>query len=299
MVSIKRAIVCALLLLSVVYIDASHFIQRLSHVVPREASTTQQRPAQRALSSILVDLRGGAETKFNINDLLSVRSSPSKDNLEGTAEVIVATSVGSSFLDKRKKLVLPRSATVLELKGQLSSKFPGSPPIALQRLFYDSRLLNDTELIGHLSPVSPMPIALDMITGTSAYNRTLSVAQAIEAYVASMVHQAYIGAKMQELHTPSNGRTANPEMESKYYSDLFRTLNESLYEQYKEDIALALEQEKEPDVKSPDTQAWRNQDSAPPVSPLAAALAKEFDLNWRGLRHFTYYSLVIAVRGFA
>jgi hypothetical protein len=223
------------------------------------------------------------------------RKAPSVD-LSGNVDVLVTTSFGSSFLDKKKKVTVPANSTVFELKLQLSSKFPGSPPVRLQRLFYTSRVLNDSEVLGRTTTLSPIPLVLDMISGTSAYNRTLSIRSSIEAYVSTLVHQANIGAKMRDQLMPAAQDTT---MESPYYAELFRQLNASIYEQYKDDITAALEQEKEPDVRSADTEAWRGDgavdQSERPVNPLSAALAKEFDLNWRGLRNFAYYSLVLMV----
>jgi hypothetical protein len=256
----------------------------------------KRKNAPPSLLSLMRMLRCGASSAFNLDELM--KRKPSSGDLTGNVDVLVTTSLGSSFLDKKKRLTLPANLTVFELKLQLSSKFPGSPPVGLQRLFYASRLLNDSEVLGRTTTLSPLPLVLDMISGTSAYNRTLSIRSSIEAYVSTLVHQAYIGAKIRDQLRPEEQA---PTLESPYYGDLFQQLNASVYEQYKDDIAAALELEKEPDVRSTDTDAWRSDgalgQSERPVNPLSAALAKEFDLNWRGLRNFAYYSLVLMVRG--
>jgi hypothetical protein len=255
----------------------------------------RQKDARPPLHLFLRSLRGGASNALNLDELMK-RKTPSA-NIPSNVDVLVATSFGSSFLDKKKRLTVPANSTVFELKLQLSSKFPGSPPVGLQRLFYASRMLNDSDVLGRTTTLTPIPLVLDMVSGTRSYNRTLSIRSSIEAYVSTLVHQAYIGAKMRDQLRPE---AQEPTLESPYYSELFRQLNASVYEQYKDDIATALELEKEPDVRSTDTEAWRGDgvldQSERPVNPLSAALAKEFDLNWRGLRNFAYYSLVLMVR---
>lgn len=238
---------------------------------------------------------GGA---FNITEMLQ-RSQTKANPVEGSSDVIVTTTVGVNILDRRKKLHLARNSTILEVKRQLNAKFPGCPPLALQRLFYSEMLLDDSVIIGSLSTLSPIVLELDMITGTSAYNRTMAVAQAVEAYVATLVHQTYLGTKLHELTTSGvNSSLTSSTHESMAYAELFKTLNDSIYEKYGEEIRLAIEAEKEPDVASADTAAWRGalDGPAPVVRPLAMALAKEFDLNWRGVRHFTYYTAILLVQ---
>ena len=289
--------------------------------------------------------RGGASSNFNIHDALkgntpkpfdiSSSTEGQKNNFSGTTNVLVSTSFGSMFLDKRKKLVIAKNETVLDLKVQLSTKFPGSPPMELQNLYFSSRLLNDSECIGNITSISPVPLMLDTISGTSVYNKSMSVRQALEAYVATIAQQTYLGAKLQQLYHPSNpadtstttgvntNRNSNgvvsPTMDMSYYKELFNSINASIYERYAVDIEQALLAEQEPETISADTSAWRsrintegNDDQLMEsgedgsggdgvalnhgLNPLTAALAKEFDLNWRGLFNFSYYSVVMAVR---
>jgi len=205
------------------------------------------------------------------------------------------------FLDKKKRLSVPRNSTVGELKCLIEKKFPGCPPIPLQRLFVGVRLLQDDEIIGNITTTSPTPILLDMMSGVSVYNKTLSISQALEAHVASIVQQSYLGAKLRESFTTSitSTRTNNDtssEMllpDSSYYRDMFDVVNRTLYETYAEDIAEALELEKEPETMADDTRAWRNPQKE--TKPLAAALAKEFDLNGKGIKSFVYYSVLLGI----
>lgn len=262
-----------------------------SEVLWLQRTSSLSRRDQPKLSKVLT-VRSGAT--FNLSDFINQKPA----EVLNITDVIVFTSIGNTFLDKKKRLTIARNATVGDVKVQLSTKFPGSPPVSLQRLFHSGRFLNDTEVIGSLSAISPLPLVLDMISGTSAYNRTLSVSQSLEAYVSTIVHQAYLGSKIHHLSSGTTTENSSTELETKFYAQLWRTVNDSVYEKYLDEIVLALEAEKDPAVESTDTAPWRGSgDVASRVSPLAAAVAKEFDLNWRGLRSFLYYTAIILVRG--
>ena len=248
--------------------------------------------------SSLSHLRGGSSVGFNLTDILKKSRIPVSN--AGTTEVLVATSIGSVFLDKKKKIIMGRNETISDLKEQINKKFPGSPPVLLQNLYFASRLLDDNEFVGNISRMSPVPVVLDMVSGTSVYNKTLTISQALEAYVASVVQQTYLGAKLQQLYRPDaalNESVAEP-MDSPQLSELFQSINASVYERYKDEIAAARAQESEPETSTADTAAWRGAHTSAPggaVTPLAAAFAKEFDLNWRGVRQYGFYSAVLVV----
>ena len=231
--------------------------------------------------------------------------------MEGTCTIIVSTSVGSAFLDKKKRLTVPRNSTVAELKSLIEKKFPGCPPAALQRLFSGVRPLHDDDVIGNVTSTSaaavsaagaaPTPLLLDMMSGVGVYNKTLSITQALEAHAASVVQQAYVGAKFREFcagtgTAAAGGGSGGEEavVESSFYRDMFERVNRTLYETYADDIAAALELEKEPETIGDDTKAWRSP-TRTEARPLVAALAKEFDLNVKGIRSFVYYSILLAV----
>jgi hypothetical protein len=170
--------------------------------------------------------------------------------------ILVSTTVGSVFLDKKKRLTVDSNSTIAELKCLIEKKFPGLPPTGLQKLFLGIRPLRDEEMIGNITTTSPTPILLDMLSGTSVYNRTLSISQALEAHAASIVQQAYLGAKLrasfEEVQTSilSGGIGSNNDtlvaFESGLYRDMFDAVNRTLYETYADDIAEALEREREP-----------------------------------------------------
>ena len=246
-------------------------------------------------------IRGGStdiDTKDNYNN----------EEQQGPCTILVSTSVGSSFLDKKKRLTVNRNATVADLKQQLQLKFPGGPPISLQKLFYGVKSLKDDDVIGNITTASSIPILLDMLTGTSVYNKTMSITQALEAYASVIVHQAYIGDKMKAqyaaLSSPaqlvsetSNTTTSEDSttdiMETAIYREMFDSVKKSLYETYAEDIYQALEEEKEPETITGDTAAWRGDKVE--VGPLNELLAKQFDMNFKSVKMFAYYSILLAI----
>lgn len=52
-------------------------------------------------------------------------SGKAAESVSDTCSVIISTSLGSTFLDKKKRLNVPRNTTVSELKELLHQKFPG------------------------------------------------------------------------------------------------------------------------------------------------------------------------------
>ena len=249
----------------------------------------------------IIRLRGGADIVAADDTTVVAAPAPSE-----VCAIVVSTSVGSVFLDKKKRLSISRNATVSDLKSMIEKKFPGCPPTGLQKLFLGVRALADDEVIGNITVTSPTPILLDMLSGTSVYNKTLSISQALEAHAALIVQRSYLGAKMRSTYgdidstssgssaTDVNGTVLPVALESGLYRDMFDAVNRTLYETYAEDIAEALEREKEPETVTDDTAAWRGKQKE--TKPLTAALAKEFDLNMRGIKSFFYYSILLGVR---
>ena len=241
----------------------------------------------------IMRVRGGSDAATS-----GVNTNEAAAPVENCA-ILVSTSVGSVFLDKKKRLTIPRNSTIAELKSLIEKKFPGCPPTGLQRLFLGARALADEEIVGNITVTTPTPILLDMLSGTSVYNKTLSISQALEAHAALIVQQSYLGAKMMASYNDvpeiiSNETISAPTLlESGLYRDMFDSVNRTLYETYAEDIAEALEREREPETHTDDTAAWRGKRKE--TTPLTAALAKEFDLNIRGIRSFLYYSVLLIV----
>jgi hypothetical protein len=150
-------------------------------------------------------MRGGSSTEAEAESAAATEPSTAAAGAPQSYTVMVTSSFGSPFLDKKKKLSVPENSTVAELKRLIEEKYPGSPPVAIQRLYFASRYLREEDVVSNLTLLQPIPILLDTITGTAGYNRTLSVAQAIDAYTSSVVQQAYLGDKFRALLSNSPG----------------------------------------------------------------------------------------------
>lgn len=273
-------------------------VVQLSHITNKAKAVDfkclERKPlVKRSHFGKIMRVRGGSDAATS-----GVNSNEAAAPVENCA-ILVSTSVGSVFLDKKKRLTISRNSTIAELKSLIEKKFPGCPPTGLQRLFLGARALSDEELVGNITITTPTPILLDMLSGTSVYNKTLSISQALEAHAALIVQQSYLGAKMMASYNDvpekeANETTSAPvHLESGLYRDMFDSVNRTLYETYSEDIAEALEREREPETHTDDTAAWRGKRKE--TTPLTAALAKEFDLNMRGIRSFLYYSVLLGV----
>lgn len=206
--------------------------------------------------------------------------------------MVISTSIGSAFLDKKKKTVVSKNTTVSDIKQFLQQKFPGSPPADLQRLYFGTRLLQDSEVVSNITSLPTVPLLLDMAAGYSVYDKSMSVTAALEAYTATVVQLSYISNQMRRI--VSNEPSDEMAMESPSLRRLLQSLNGSLWATYSQEIALALQAERDPETITADTKAWRDAHRKA-ASPLSAALAKEFDLNARGLRAFAYYSAILLV----
>ena len=56
-------------------------------------------------------------------------------------------------------------------------------------MYFGLTELSDDVVMADVSTARPVPLILDMPSGTSAYNKTMTVTQAIEAYAAIQTHQ--------------------------------------------------------------------------------------------------------------
>ena len=281
-------------------------LQRICLVMLLLLASAGSRSMVRSFGSWRVlNLRGGSAATNNVT-ASTEPAGASPPSQSTTQSVLVSTTIGSSFLDKKKRITVPKNCSVLEVKQQVQRSFPGSPPVELQRLFFGMRLLSDDEVVGNLSTLNPVPIMLDMLTGTSVYNKTMSVAQAVEAYASIAVQQSFVGDRLKALFAPPAGISpddavgtataagaATAVMDTAIYRDMFEAINASLYNTYAQDIREALVDEQEPETLSADTASWRH--ARKDKSPITVALAKEFDLNLRGIKNFGYYSVLLAV----
>lgn len=209
--------------------------------------------------------------------------------------IIVKNFVGGetgayAFLDKKIRITATSNCTVQEIKEKITEKFPGYPPSCIQRLFFTNRLLRDEDVLGNITTMPSLVLTLDIISGTTVYQKTVSVSQALEAYVSTLVHQAYIGSLLSNDDDSGNSSTTYNFVK---YRKMFDQINATIYEKYADDIAYALEKEKNPETITADTVAWRGKGKN--ISPLKAALAKEFDMNGKGLVNMIRFSITMAV----
>eukprot|EP01034_Spumella_vulgaris_P027900 gene27900-34684_t len=130
-----------------------------------------------------------------------------------------------------------------------------------------SRQLHDNDTVADITKLSPIPIVLDMITGTDDKDN-------------------------EEEDDDIDSEDDTP-LESSLYRQMYHTLNETVYIQFADEIKAALEVEMDPEIPSDDT-PWRNPMTQAPSS-LQQRLAREFDLNARGLKTFGWYSAVLMV----
>jgi hypothetical protein len=186
--------------------------------------------------------------------------------------VMVTVSAGSPFLERRQLVRIGGDVSVGDLKQALSRQFPGYPPRPLQKLYLGPRLLADEESLAGLPALAPLPLTLDLLCGTGAYNRSVqSVAASLEALSAVEVHIAANAMLQAELVASGDGVGAEAgggggdlasfanasQQRLALYRDLFRAQNSSLYRTFSDGIAAALRAEKNPEKDSPDTAAWR------------------------------------------
>ncbi|RYH08163.1 hypothetical protein EON65_41135 [archaeon] len=182
-------------------------------------------PKWQGIRSIL-RFRGGSTVAAK-EDTLGNSSKPTPT----TCTILVSTSIGSSFLDKKKKVVLARNTTVYQLKQYIQQKFPGSPPLPLQTVYFGTKQLTDDEILSNVTSLPTIPLVLDMITGSSVYNKTLNIRQALEAYVSTLVQLSYLHTQMAYTLSDSDSN-ATRLMLSPLLKEMFVKINQSVYATY-------------------------------------------------------------------
>ena len=199
----------------------------------------------------------------------------------GNISVLVAVPMGLKYLDRKKLSGMSRNASVLELKRHLEATFPGYPPVVLQRIFWRSRLLDNDELLGDICNTTTLTLTLDLLSGTSGYNRTGAIAETVDALISTQVHMAVNGAAILQNISPSNIST---EDSLSACIALYRRLNASFYAQYAKEIERALLEERNPESASEDTMPWRRKGDRIKYSALSLYLAKEFNLHMNSIK---------------
>ena len=244
-------------------------------------------------SSACVTLRGGTMNPSNPNDMV---------------KVYISTRFGSNFLDKSMTMSLQRAETVGELKNQISKRFAGKPPVGLQKLFHGGRLLHDEEKLGDISQLAVLPIQLDMMTGTSSYERPMHTVEMVEAYTAACAQQAYLSTSIAHLLSP-RGEAPVSDMaenvpEHAKYSEMITALNSSIYDSFGDSIAAAVAADSDAEAPSPDTlrtsmrhnsEGFHSVEEWVNARPRDAAIARLLDLNIASARKLLIRSAMCVV----
>ena len=205
-------------------------------------------------------------------------------------DIIVSTSLGSQFLNKRKKCTVASNATIASVKEKLAIVYPGTPPAELQRLYFGLKYLSDATPIANITNMRPIPLLMDNLSGTGSYQRNMSIAETLEAYAALLTQQIYVNEKLASFIAPSENNTRL--LETPRYRQIFNCLNNTIFNGYEERIALALEKERNPELISDEILAWRG--SSKQLSPLQSWLAHQFFYSRNTMKSLlTYTSLLV------
>lgn len=241
-----------------------------------------------SLCCILTASLSPVQTSHNLHvvDPNIEKQSENKESIQ----VLVSTLVGSSFLDKRKKFSIAPTATIRHLKTLIKAKYPGSPPIALQKLVLQDTVLDDSTEIGSVESSS---LLLDTLSGSgSFFNRTLSLSQTIDAYLATVAQSSFIGNKLHSLDRTSPLESG--ELDVLQVRNMLNKLRNSFESDFGPFIARAIEREKSPEQISGTSYLWRDKQKTS-LSPLMKALAREFDLNKYAAVNLVYFSVLMMV----
>jgi hypothetical protein len=215
---------------------------------------------------------------------------------------VVTISLGNRFTDKSRRFTVRSNMSILEFKTMLETKYPGCPPVALQRLWFGTRVLKDDDIIGSLSSVEIhiVPITLDVLPrlGFDSYvSKLTSTSRILEAYSAVRTYQTFLENSMQNiLDARGDGRIlTSPDFQLSRYRQLIQHINKTIYEKCSAQIAVSSLQERSPILRTSDTHIWIDNEPVT-LSPAAKALANYFDMNWSRILELGYYSALCWVR---
>mmetsp|Transcript_646 Transcript_646/g.1119 ORF Transcript_646/g.1119 Transcript_646/m.1119 type:complete len:403 (+) Transcript_646:110-1318(+) len=213
---------------------------------------------QKYSTSHVSPMRGG------VTQISAAPTPPSKDTLRSRARdaagditIWITSNFGaSSYLRRSQKLKITRNSTILELKKKIQKQYPGNPPVELQSLYMDSKLLSNDTVLGNITNKLLLPVQLDLLSGMEGYDgalESLSTKKIIDAYISLSVHEAYLANKLADVmtSTPSNDKNSNGDrrrslQDSVKYRNLFNKLNESFYQELGPRIRAAQEAERDP-----------------------------------------------------
>jgi hypothetical protein len=222
----------------------------------------------------------------------------------------------SDFLEKRIKLDIHKNSTIGMVKSLVSEHFPGrDPPSELQNLFFGLQRVENSQKLFEISEKKIIPLQLDLISSVKKdYQKIKNVVEALEAYVALQIHDIFLSQTALRLLSPpasssssfsilnetdAEGATALPQ--SIAFMELFRKLNQSLFESQGTAIHKAVEAERE--LTSFPTDDLRDatidglgyetiDEYLDSSSKLRRFLTTELSFNRQILRSLVLYSLV-------
>jgi hypothetical protein len=221
----------------------------------------------------------------------------------------------SDFLEKRIKLDIHKNSTIGMVKSLVSEHFPGNPPTELQTLFFGLHRVENSQKLSEFSEKKIIPLQLDLISSVKKdYQKIKNVVEALEAYVALQIHDIFLSQTALRLLSPpasssssfsilnetdAEGATALPQ--SIAFMELFRKLNQSLFESQGTAIQKAVEAERELTSFSTDDLRDATIDGLgyetideylDSSSKLRRFLTTELSFNRQILRSLVLYSLV-------
>lgn len=237
--------------------------------------------------------RGGSAVQSPPSIRQALSALPNGAQLE-SRPVVVTVSAGSRYLDRRRLLRVKSTSSIADVRASLREQFPGLPPVKLQRLYLGSKLLADEDVISELTDLSPVPLSLDLLTGTGIYNRTvLSVADALEMLTALEVHSTANSELQRQLRggVTDIDQSDSPRIER--LELLFREQNNSLYKTWAADIQRAQTAERNPEKDAVDTAGWRRSSNKEP--PMRWGILNVLDMNAEEARSALVATLLLSV----
>ena len=222
-------------------------------------------------------------------------NAPQMNDKSSSIDVVVSTSLGSKFLNKRKKCTLSANATIANLKEKLAIVYPGTPPIELQRLYFGLKYLADDMPVANITSMRPVPLLMDMLSGVGSFQRNLSIADTLEAYAALLTQEMYVNEKLASLLAPiDDSNTLKTQLETSRFRQIFDTLNKTMFSGHEVQIAKALERERNPELITDEVSVWRG--AKQPLTAFQHWLAHQFYFSRNTLRAlFTYTAMLVIV----
>lgn len=216
---------------------------------------------------------------------------PPINDKSSSIDVIVSTSLGSKFLNKRKKCTVSANATIANLKEKLAIVYPGTPPKELQRLYFGLKYLVDDMPVANITSMRPVPLLMDILSGVGTYQRNMSIADTLEAYAALLTQEMYVNEKIASLLAPIDNSNRT-QLETPRFRQIFNAMNKTIFSEHELQITKARERERNPELITDEVGAWRG--AKLPLTAFQHWLAHQFYFSRNTLRAlFTYTTMLV------